>query len=180
MNHPPPPFIFILFYFFAYSRAVARVSHEARELILTNLLTVFSLVYPEEGSINSVRFTIFKLTFISTTLHRFLIFMIMCVCVWGGLQALLTAPQLPSPEEFDWKQENASAQWEVKWTNLLAAGVACCAVAKCGCVKGYRGRCKCVKENLPCQERINSLDPDIVVTLDMVVQMWWMSVPWII
>ena len=47
----------------------------------------------------------------------------------------------------------------MKWTNLPPAGAACCVVAKCGCVKGYRGRCKCGKENLPCQERINSLDP---------------------
>ena len=31
--------------------ARARVCHQARELILTNFLTVFSLVYPEEGSI---------------------------------------------------------------------------------------------------------------------------------
>ena len=27
------------------------------------------------------------------------------------------------------------------------AGAAYCAVAWCGCVEGYRGRCKCVKEN---------------------------------
>ena len=31
--------------------ARARVCHQVRELILTNFLTVFSLVYPEEGSI---------------------------------------------------------------------------------------------------------------------------------
>ena len=68
--------------------------------------------------------------------------------VWG--QALLKAPQLPSPEEFGWKRENASAQWEVKGTNLPPAGAACRAVVKCGCVKGSRRRCKCVKETLPC------------------------------
>ena len=65
-------------------------------------------------------------------------------------QALLKAPQLPSREEFGWKRENASPQWEVKWTNLPPAGAACRAVVKCGCVKGCRRRCKCVKENLPC------------------------------
>ena len=67
--------------------------------------------------------------------------------VWG--QALLKAPQLPSPEEFGWKRENASAQWEVKWTNLPPAGAACRAVVKCRCVKGCRRQRKCVKENLP-------------------------------
>ena len=68
--------------------------------------------------------------------------------VWG--QALLKAPQVPSHKEFGWKRENASAQWEVKWTNLLPAGVACRGVVKCGCVKGCRQQCRCVKENLPC------------------------------
>ena len=68
--------------------------------------------------------------------------------MWG--QALLKAPQLPSPEEFVWKQENASAQWKVKWTNLPPTGAVCRAVVKCGCVKGCRRRCKYVQENLPC------------------------------
>ena len=52
--------------------------------------------------------------------------------VWG--QALLKAPKVPSPKEFGWKRENASAQWEVKWTNLPPAGAACGGVVKCGCI----------------------------------------------
>ena len=68
--------------------------------------------------------------------------------VWG--QALLKPPQLPSPEEFVWKQENASAQWKVKRTNLPPAGAVWSAVVKCGRVKGCRRRCKYVQENLPC------------------------------
>ena len=56
--------------------------------------------------------------------------------VWG--QALLKAPQVPSPKEFSWKWENASAQWEVKQTNLPPASAACRAAVKCGCVKDCR------------------------------------------
>ena len=58
-NHPPfPPPLFFFFFFCLLARRSAlfhvvraRVCHQALELILTNFLTVFSLVYPEEGSI---------------------------------------------------------------------------------------------------------------------------------
>ena len=45
--------------------AHARVCHQARELILTNFLTAFSLVYPEEGSIaeTSVKILMIKRPF---------------------------------------------------------------------------------------------------------------------
>ena len=45
--------------------ARARVCHQARELILTNFLMVFSLVYPEEGSIaeTSVKILMIKRPF---------------------------------------------------------------------------------------------------------------------
>ena len=68
--------------------------------------------------------------------------------VWG--QALLKEPQLPSPDEFGWRRQNDSSQWEVKWMDLPPAGAACRAVVKCGCTKGCKGRCRCAKENLPC------------------------------
>ena len=40
----------------------ARVCHQARDLILMNFLTVFSLVYPEEGSIAKTSVKILILT----------------------------------------------------------------------------------------------------------------------
>ena len=46
-----------------------RVCHQARELILTNFLTVFSLVYPEEGSIAE---TSVKILIITASVLQFL------------------------------------------------------------------------------------------------------------
>ena len=72
------PFPPLFFFFFAYSlarRSVlfhvarARVCHQARELILTNFLTVFSLVYPEEGSIAE---TSVKILIITASVLQFL------------------------------------------------------------------------------------------------------------
>ena len=68
---PPSPPFFLFFYFFLYFAcalfhvARARVCHQARELILTNFLTAFSLVYPEEGSIaeTSVKILMIKRPF---------------------------------------------------------------------------------------------------------------------
>ena len=67
---PPPPLFLNLFIFFYFACALfhvarVRVCHQARELILTNFLTVFSLVYPEEGSIaeTSVKILMIKRPF---------------------------------------------------------------------------------------------------------------------
>ncbi|MES9882849.1 MAG: hypothetical protein ABW185_18430 [Sedimenticola sp.] len=68
--------------------------------------------------------------------------------VWS--QALLPAPQLPSPEDFGWKRNAGSIEWQIKWMTLPPAGAACRAVIRCGCVSVCRGRCKCLKEALPC------------------------------
>ena len=72
----PPFFNFFYFFYFAYSRrsalfhvARARVCHQARELILTNFLTVFSLVYPEEGSTAE---TLVKILIITASVLQFL------------------------------------------------------------------------------------------------------------
>ena len=75
---PPPPF-FKLFYFFLFCLlahcsalfhvARARVCHQARELILTNFLTVFSLLHPEEGSIAK---TSVKILIITASVLQFL------------------------------------------------------------------------------------------------------------
>ena len=52
--------------------ARARVCHQARELILKNFLTVFSLVYPEEGSIaeTSVKILIVTASVLGVRLAR--------------------------------------------------------------------------------------------------------------
>ena len=75
-SSPPPFFKFFYFFYFAYSHrsalfhvARARVCHQARELILTNFLTVFSLVYPEEGSIAE---TLVKILIITASVLQFL------------------------------------------------------------------------------------------------------------
>ena len=65
---------------------------------------------------------------------------------WG--QVLCKTPQLTSLGEFGWKQKN-SIEWEVHWKNLPPAGAVCRAVVKCGCTKGWGGRCRRIKENLP-------------------------------
>ena len=64
------------FFLVAYSRAIvryfmwhARVYHQPRDLILMNFLTVFSLVYPEEGSIAE---TSVKILIITASVLQFL------------------------------------------------------------------------------------------------------------
>ena len=68
--------------------------------------------------------------------------------VWS--KVLSKAPHLPSPSDFGWARKNEVALWGVEWMELPPAGAACRAVIKCGCSAGCRGRCKCIKANLPC------------------------------
>jgi hypothetical protein len=67
---------------------------------------------------------------------------------WG--QAIIKAPELPSPAEFGWAWETSNAQWKMKWMSLPPAGEAYCAIIKRGCTKGCRGQCKCKKTSLTC------------------------------
>ena len=67
--------------------------------------------------------------------------------VWS--KVLSKAPHLPSLSDFGWARKNEVSLWEVKWMELPPAGAACRAVIKCGCSAGCRGRCKCIKTNLP-------------------------------
>ena len=67
--------------------------------------------------------------------------------VWG--QSLLPNPVLPSPAEWGWMKGPGNA-WEPYWSDLPQASVSCMEFLKCGCVKGCRGRCKCVKAQLAC------------------------------
>lgn len=68
--------------------------------------------------------------------------------VWG--QAMITTPQLPSPADFGWTWDDSSSQWKISWMTLPPAGEACRAVIKCGCTKGCRAHCKCMKADLKC------------------------------
>lgn len=67
--------------------------------------------------------------------------------VWA--QMINAVPKLPSPSEWGWLQRNTGG-WEVKWTVLPEASRACRQLLRCGCKKGCRGQCKCVKAALPC------------------------------
>ena len=67
--------------------------------------------------------------------------------VWG--QAQVRDPDLPSPEFWGWSK-NPTRGWEPMWTLLPEAAVSCSEVLRCGCKKGCRGLCKCVKANLMC------------------------------
>ena len=67
--------------------------------------------------------------------------------VWG--QAHVRAPDLPSPESWGWSK-SATKGWEPLWTLLPEAAVSCSELLRCGCKKGCRGLCKCVRADLKC------------------------------
>ena len=66
--------------------------------------------------------------------------------IWG--QVLLTQPVIPSPSAWGWEKDGTS--WKPKWTTLPQAKDTCYELIHCGCKKGCRGRCKCLKANLDC------------------------------
>ena len=53
------------------------------------------------------------------------------------------------PESWGWSK-NPTRVWEPMWTLLPQAAVSCSDLLRCGCKKGCRGLCKCVKANLKC------------------------------
>ena len=67
--------------------------------------------------------------------------------IWG--QVMVAVPELPSPGDWGWKRKE-TAGWEVNWTTLPEAAKACRQLLRCGCKKGCRGHCKCVKAALQC------------------------------
>ena len=67
--------------------------------------------------------------------------------VWA--QMFVAVPNLPSPSEWGWVQ-TSNGGWEVEWTALPEASQACCELFRCGCKKGCRRQCKCVKAALQC------------------------------
>lgn len=66
---------------------------------------------------------------------------------WG--QMMLANPELPSPEDWGWRRKETGG-WEIHWTTLPEAAKACRELLRCGCKKGCRGHCKCVKAALQC------------------------------
>uniref|UniRef100_UPI00358F6B91 uncharacterized protein n=1 Tax=Myxine glutinosa TaxID=7769 RepID=UPI00358F6B91 len=67
--------------------------------------------------------------------------------VWG--QALVRCPVLPSPETCGW-QKSATQGWQPLWTVLPEAVASCSELLRCGCQRGCRGLCKCVRAALKC------------------------------
>jgi len=54
---------------------------------------------------------------------------------------------LPSPGDWGWRE---LPEWKPLWTTLPEACVSSRELLCCGCIKGCRGRCKCIKAALPC------------------------------
>ena len=65
----------------------------------------------------------------------------------SGHKMLVAVPRLPSPDEWGWLP-TSNGSWEVKWTELPEASHACRELLRCGCKKGCRKQCKCVKSML--------------------------------
>ncbi|KAJ8397883.1 hypothetical protein AAFF_G00435720 [Aldrovandia affinis] len=65
---------------------------------------------------------------------------------WGLM--MICTPELPSPSEWGWVQSDNG--WGICWTTLPEATEACRQLITCGCKKGCKGQCKCVKATLQC------------------------------
>ncbi|EDO40140.1 predicted protein [Nematostella vectensis] len=65
---------------------------------------------------------------------------------WG--QSLARSPVLPSPEHWGWALSDG--KWEPYWTALPDVTRVCQELIRCGCKKGYTGRCSCQKVGLRC------------------------------
>ena len=63
-------------------------------------------------------------------------------------RALCLDPCLPSPIDWEWQKDDAG--WQPLWTNLPEASESCRELTRCGCKKGCRGQCKCLKAALKC------------------------------
>lgn len=64
-------------------------------------------------------------------------------------QMMVAAPKLPSPGDWGWNKKDTGG-WDVCWTTLPEAIKACHELLRCGCKKGCRRQCKCVKAALQC------------------------------
>ena len=66
--------------------------------------------------------------------------------VWS--QSLVAQPVLPSPSEWGWEKEGD--YWKPHLTDLKEAKDTCYELIQCGCKRGCKGRCKCLKAILTC------------------------------
>ena len=67
--------------------------------------------------------------------------------VWG--QTFVRCPFISSPETYSW-QKSETQGWQQLWTLLPEAVASCSELLNCGCKKGCRGLCKCVRAALKC------------------------------
>ena len=66
--------------------------------------------------------------------------------IWG--QALIPSPTMPNPQDSGWTLE--SSLWRPYWTALPDVMSSCQELVRCGCKKGCRRQCSCVKASLCC------------------------------
>ncbi|CAG2257299.1 unnamed protein product [Mytilus edulis] len=57
-------------------------------------------------------------------------------------------PGMPSPDLFGWQKLDGT--WVPFWSVLAEASMSCQELIHCGCKKGCRGACKCLKAALKC------------------------------
>ena len=72
--------------------------------------------------------------------------------IWG--QMCIPCPEIPEPGDWGWKMIKQD-QWEPLWTTESEASDICKELVKCGCKKGCRGNCKCIKASLRCTDLCN-------------------------
>ena len=66
--------------------------------------------------------------------------------IWG--QALTPSPTLPSPQDWGWTLDGGL--WRPFWTTLPDVMGSCQELVRCGCKKGCRRQCSCIKASLRC------------------------------
>ena len=71
--------------------------------------------------------------------------------IWG--QALSTHMRLPIPSEWGWRESPDG--WTPLWTTLPDISSCCDTLVRCGCKKGCKLRCSCVKAALKCTALCN-------------------------
>lgn len=76
--------------------------------------------------------------------------------IWG--QALTPSPTLTSPQDWDWTLDGSL--WRPFWTTLPDVMGSCQELVRCGCKKGCRRQCSCVKAFLRCTALCRCPDGD--------------------
>ena len=66
--------------------------------------------------------------------------------IWG--QALIPCPTMPNPQDWGWTLDGGL--WRPYWTTPPDVMGYCQELVRCGCKKGCRRQCSCVRESLCC------------------------------